>query len=129
MHLIGDFLNVSRLQTGKFIIDRSPIDLAQIIAEEVESIMPLVTAHDMSLSYRPPKNIPVLELDGEKLRQVVMNFIDNAVYYSRPKSTIVVKLMRSGGDIVLEVHDQGIGVPKEVQKRLFTKFFPCRKCS
>lgn len=123
VHLIGDFLNVSRLQTGKFIIDRSPVDLAQIVGEEVESLMPLVTVHDMSLSYRPPKNIPVLELDGEKIRQVIMNFIDNAVYYSRPKSTIVIKLARTGNEVVLEVHDQGIGVPKEVQKRLFTKFF------
>lgn len=123
VHLIGDILNVSRLQTGKFIIDAKPTDLAQLVAEEVESIQSLVSSHNMKLTYTRPKNIPVLMLDEEKLRQVIMNFIDNAVYYSRPKATIVVKLYRSGSDVKFEVHDQGIGVPKSAQKMLFTKFF------
>ncbi len=123
VHLIGDFLNVSRLQTGKFIIDQKPTDLARVIGEEVESIDSLVTSHDMTLIYKPPKNIPIIQMDEDKIRQVIMNFIDNAVYYSHPGSTIVVKLARKGEYVELEVHDQGIGVPAEAQKRLFTKFF------
>lgn len=123
VHLIGDFLNISRLQTGKFIIDRKSTDLAQMIGEEVQSMQSIAGSHDMTLVYKKPTNLPTMSLDEDKLRQVVMNFIDNAIFYSRPKSIIVVKLFRQGKNAVLEVHDQGIGVPKDAQKRLFTKFF------
>lgn len=123
VHLIGDFLNVSRLQTGKFIIEHAPTDLAMLVGEEVASMQAIADSHDMTLVYKMPRNIPTLSLDGDKIRQVIMNFIDNAIFYSRPKSTIVVKLSRRDDAVVLEVYDQGIGVPAEAQKRLFTKFF------
>jgi len=123
VHLIGDFLNVSRLQTGKFIIDRQPTDFAKLVDEEVESMRSIAESHDMVLVAKIAKNIPALDVDGDKLRQVIMNFIDNAIFYSRAHSTIVIKLARKGSDVVLEVHDQGIGVPASMQKKLFTKFF------
>lgn len=123
VRLISDFLNVSRLQTGKFVIDAHPTDLAGIIGEEVEAMRQLAESHDMTLVYKPPKKFPVLNVDADKMRQVVMNFIDNAIYYSRPKSTIVVKAYLERDDVVVEVHDQGIGVPKAQQEQLFTKFF------
>ena len=123
VRLIGDFLNISRLQTGKFVIDARPTDLAKIIGEEVEAMQRLAESHDMTLVYKQPKKFPVLNLDADKLRQVVMNFIDNAIYYSRPKSTIVVKSYVEHDEVIVEVHDHGIGVPKEQQEQLFTKFF------
>jgi signal transduction histidine kinase len=123
VRLISDFLNVSRLQTGKFILDPKQVNLVRLVEEEIESIERMAAQHDIHLSFRSPRSFPTLVIDEDKVRQVVMNFIDNAVYYSRPKSTIVVKLHKDVSDIVFEVHDHGIGVPKEMQGQLFTKFF------
>lgn len=123
VRLISDFLNVSRLQTGKFVIDAQPADLAHIVAEEVEAMRPLAESHEIMLTYKRPKKPPLLNLDIDKLRQVVMNFIDNSIYYSRPKSTIAIKLYVEHDEAILEIHDHGIGVPKDQQKQLFTKFF------
>ncbi len=123
VRLIGDFLNVSRLQTGKFIIDPQPTNLAKLIAQEVEAMQQLAESHDMMIAYTQPAKFPILEVDADKLRQVIMNFIDNAIYYSRPKSTIAVKAYVEHGYALVEVHDQGIGVPKSEQDKLFTKFF------
>lgn len=123
VHLIGDFLNVSRLQTGKFMLDTHPIDLTQIVAEEVESMTHIAETHDMRLRYRAPSRFPRLELDEGKLRQVIMNFIDNAIYYSHAGDMITVALTTVDGEVVFTVKDHGIGVPKEVQERLFSKFF------
>ncbi len=123
VRLIGDFLNVSRLQTGKFMLDRKSLDLSELVGEEVESIRSMATTRDMILHYKAPKRFPTLELDDDKIRQVVMNFIDNAIYYSRSPSTIVVKLFVEDDQAVFEVHDHGIGVPKEALEKLFTKFF------
>ena len=62
-------------------------------------------------------------ISPNKMRQVVMNYLDNAVYYSPESKTITVRLYKNEGAVVLEVIDRGMGVPKGVQKRLFTKFF------
>ncbi len=123
VRLISDFLNVSRLQTGKFIIERKPTNLADLVRDEVESITSMAATRDIQLSYKGPKHFPILQLDEDKIRQVVMNFIDNAIYYSRAHSTIVVHLTKDEKVATLEVHDHGIGVPKESLDKLFTKFF------
>jgi signal transduction histidine kinase len=123
VHLINDFLNVSRLQTGKFMIDRRPIDLAKITAQEVESLQTTARAHDLKLKFRAPAYFPVLYIDEGKIRQVIMKFIDNAIYYSTEFSTVRIELALNEGDAVLKVHNDGIGVPKAEQAHLFTKFF------
>ncbi len=123
VHLISDFLNVSRLQTGKFIIDRSQTDLDKITIQEVAGMQQMAENHGLKLSYKGSNRIPLLYVDEGKLRQVIMNFIDNAIYYSPEGKQITVDLAVEDGDVVLRVVDKGMGVPPEVQKKLFTKFF------
>lgn len=121
--LIGDFLNVSRLNTGKFIIEKNRTNLAEMVAEEVEQLQPSAEARQLQLMYHKPARFPVQLLDENKLRQVVMNFMDNAIYYSRPGGTIRVELTHNADEIVLKVKDQGIGVPAAQRHRLFEKFY------
>ncbi len=123
VRLISDFLNVSRIQTGKFIIDRTPTDLSVIVEQEMESLKPNAQARNMKLIYKKPKNFPILNLDEGKMRQVIMNFADNAIYYSRDDSDINIKLSIEAGEAVLTVKDTGIGVPKSERDRLFSKFY------
>lgn len=123
VHLIGDFLNVSRLQTGRFMVDRRLADLATIVEQEVEVMRQIADTHNIAITYKKPARFPQLYLDEAKIRQVIMNFIDNAIYYSPEHTKIVVALEIQDGDAVLRVSDQGIGVPPEVQQQLFTKFF------
>jgi signal transduction histidine kinase len=123
VHLIGDFLNVSRLQTGKFMIDPHACDLAKVTEQEVESMQQIAATHGMKIVLRRPKRFPLLYIDEGKIRQVIMNFIDNAIYYSPDTAVITVSITVEDGDAVLRVIDKGMGVPKEVQKKLFGKFF------
>jgi signal transduction histidine kinase len=123
VHLISDFLNVSRLQTGKFVIEQTLVDMAELVEQEVTGLETTAEAHSLKLRYRKPSVFPSLYVDEGKIRQVVMNFIDNAIYYSKEHTTITVRLAIEDGDAVLTVHDTGIGVPKDEQARLFTKFF------
>lgn len=123
VHLINDFLNVSRLQTGKFMLERRPIDLAKIVAQEVDSLKTTARARNLKLRYRKPSAFPTLHIDEGKIRQVIMNFIDNAIYYSQEYSTITIELAVVEGSATLKVHNEGIGVPEAEQSHLFTKFF------
>lgn len=123
VRLIGDFLNVSRLQTGKFVIEKRPIDVAKLVQREVDGLSSNAAARGMKFVYNAPKNIPQLELDENKIQQVVMNFSDNAIYYSKENSEIVVTLKKVPGWVEFTVKDTGIGVPESEQAHLFNKFF------
>ncbi len=123
VHLINDFLNVSRLQTGKFLIDKRPVNLAKVIEQELDSLMTNAKSRNLTFTYSPPKDFPMLNLDEDKMRQVVMNFSDNAIYYSTEGTKVKVKLAVEGKDAVFTVTDTGIGVPRAEQSQLFNKFY------
>lgn len=123
VHLINDFLNVSRLQTGKFMIDRRQIDLASIVRQEVDGLQTTAGQRQLTLAYEAPSSFPLLYLDEGKMRQVVMNFIDNAIYYSKENTTITISLKADDDTLELTVKDTGIGVPADEQAQLFTKFY------
>jgi signal transduction histidine kinase len=123
VRLIGDFLNVSRLQTGKFIIEKHPVDLAKLVQREIDGLAQNAAGRGMTFTYTKPKNIPILELDENKIQQVVMNFADNAIYYSKEHAKITISLKKVGDFVEFRVTDTGIGVPKSEQANLFNKFF------
>jgi signal transduction histidine kinase len=121
--LISDLLNVSRMSAGKFLIQKKPVDLSQIVKEEVQQLQHRAAAKQLKLRFLPSAEpLPSIRLDESKTRQVIMNFIDNAIYYT-PHGSVQVKLERHGKRVELRVEDSGIGVPKAVRAKLFTKFF------
>lgn len=123
VYLIGDFLNISRLQTGKFILEEVPVNLSNIVHEEVEQLQAAAAMRNIDLIYYKPVRFPESIIDDGKIRQVLMNFIDNAIFYSKPNGKVTIELTSSGKDVILQVHDDGIGVPQNERHRIFTKFF------
>ncbi|HVI69367.1 MAG TPA: ATP-binding protein [Magnetospirillaceae bacterium] len=123
VYLIGDFLNVSRLQTGKFVLESAPVNLAHLVGDEVEQLKATAARRAITLVFHAPSQFPEVSIDDGKIRQVIMNFIDNAIFYSKPNSTVTVELTATGRDITLAVHDTGIGVPSSERHHLFTKFY------
>lgn len=123
VRLIGDFLNVSRLQTGKFIIEKRPVNLAKVVQQELDSLATNATSRNLRFVYKSPRTFPILNLDEDKMRQVIMNFADNAIFYSKENSTITVSLKEEKGDALFTVKDTGIGVPRAEQSQLFNKFY------
>lgn len=121
--LISDLLNVSRLSAGRFLIEQKPTDVVAMIADEIRQLMPHATAKGLYLKLDPPKGrMPLVDLDENKTRQVIMNFIDNAIYYTQ-QGGVTVRLRLDNGNFRVEVTDTGIGVPEDAKSHLFTKFF------
>jgi signal transduction histidine kinase len=122
VHLISDFLNISRIQTGKFVIELTDMNLADILDEEIDQLRISATSRKLNLVYDKPSDFPTMPIDEGKIRQVMMNFIDNAIYYSPAGKTITVVLTHTATTVEFKVIDQGIGVPKAEQHKLFAKF-------
>lgn len=123
VYLIADLLNVSRLRTGKFVIEAVATNLAEVVEGEVHQLIETAKARGLTLTYDKPAGFPSLMLDETKIRQVMMNFMDNAIYYAKPNGKVQVKLTETDKTIEYTVTDDGIGVPKSEQHHLFTKFY------
>lgn len=123
VYLIGDFLNVSRLQTGKFVIEAKPTNLAVVVGEEIKQLESTAARRNITLKYEQPEHFPILKLDETKMRQVIMNFVDNAIFYSKPDGVVNIVLVKTDKEIRFEVHDHGIGVPESERHKLFAKFY------
>ena len=123
VQLINDFLSISRLQTGTFTMNRQLASLSDIVRSEVALLKVVAKQHTITLSVHIDEDVPTLDIDAEKLRQVVMNMIDNAIFYSKERTTIKVSLCCNTQEVVFTVEDQGIGVPKAEQSGVFGKFF------
>lgn len=123
VYLISDLLNVSRLRTGKFVINAEPINLAEVITSELAQLKETAATRSLELKYDKPAHFPQLLFDETKTRQVIMNFVDNAIYYTPAGGHITVELEDKPTTIELRVIDNGIGVPKSEQRHLFTKFY------
>lgn len=120
--MIMELLNVSRMSTGKFKIEPKPVDLAEVVSEEVDQLKLHASAKGIQLIYNPPKGPVNCEIDEDKTRQVIMNFIDNAIYYTK-QGSVTVGLEPEDGKVKLTVVDTGIGVPKAAIPKLFSKFY------
>jgi signal transduction histidine kinase len=123
VYLIADLLNVSRLKTGKFIIEPKPTYLPDVVESEIAQLHETAKARDLKLIFDKPDSFPTLNLDETKIRQVIMNFADNAIYYTPKGGKITINLKETDESIEYTVRDTGIGVPKSEQHHLFTKFY------
>ena len=121
--LIADFLNVSRIKTGKFMIEPKEVFLPEIVREEITQLREMADSRDLKLVYEQPEDFPKVMLDDNKIRQVMMNMVDNAIYYTPSGGEITIQLYPNGKEIIFKVVDTGIGVPKEEQHKLFAKFY------
>lgn len=123
VRLITDLLNVSRLSAGRFVIEAKPTDLVVVVQDEMRQLQGNAESKGLALIFKKPKKpVPRVNIDEDKTRQVIMNFIDNAIYYTE-KGSVTVTLEADKQAVRLRVTDTGIGVPSEARKKLFTKFY------
>jgi signal transduction histidine kinase len=94
-----------------------------MVDTQVTQLKDTAVDHHLTLNFKKPDNFPTLNLDETKVQQVVMNFIDNAIYYTPAGGSIEVALESTDKEIAYTVTDTGLGVPKSEQHHLFAKFY------
>jgi signal transduction histidine kinase len=123
VYLIADLLNVSRLQTGKFVIEKRPINMSELVKGEIDQLNDTAKLRGIRLTLELPEGPLIASIDDVKVRQVVMNFTDNALYYTPTGGAVHIKLEKHAKFIRFTVKDTGMGVPKAEQHKLFEKFY------
>jgi signal transduction histidine kinase len=118
--LVGDVLDTSRIEAGTFSYSFGDVDLAELVRDSAAVAEQSQDEVPVRAVVREP--LPRVRGDRDRLRQVLINLIDNAVKYSSPGDEVRVKAESSNGRVVIEVRDRGPGILPEHHKLIFEKF-------
>jgi len=122
VHLVDDLLDVARITRGQIALKPETIDLADVLRAAVDTSMPLVESSRHQLELRLPDGPLTLVADPIRLTQVVSNLLNNAAKYTPRGGAIVLAAVRDGGQAIVSVSDNGIGIPPESLESVFQMF-------
>jgi signal transduction histidine kinase len=124
--LIGNVLDMSRLESGTLSLEWVAVDICPILREEIDSIA--ASAPDHTVLATIP-DLPLAQADPRRLRQVIRNLLENAVKFSRPGTRIHVEAEANPTAILIHVHDEGIGIAEEHLPHIFDRFYRAERGS
>jgi signal transduction histidine kinase len=122
IRLVDDLLELSRINEGRIELRKERVKLSSVLRGALESSAPLVEAAGLELKVVEPSEPILLYADPVRLIQVIANLLNNAAKYTERGGRVVISAGAEGSDAVIRVCDTGIGIPPEMQKRIFDMF-------
>jgi two-component system phosphate regulon sensor histidine kinase PhoR len=126
VNLVNDFLDITRIESGRQVITKGPVDMDKLIQNAVADLKPLADEKNISLQYVSPGGLPEIFGDRNLIEQVLINLLSNAIKYSPKGAWARVAVSQQNGSVAIAVQDNGLGIPKESISRLFEKFYRVR---
>ena len=120
-HLINDLLDIEKLVAGKMAFDIKPLTIASELAQAVDNIQPFANQHAVRLQIDCSAEI-LANADALRLQQILTNLLSNAIKFSPREATVVVRAATDSVWVTISVIDQGSGIDKEFQPRIFERF-------
>ncbi len=119
---IDELLDLARGEVGMLHLNPEPVDSGQLLRSIVDSVRPLARKNGHSLHAELPPSLPVIRADEDRLRQVVLNLLNNAFKFTPAGGSITVRARKSEDNLVVEVQDTGRGIDKAEQGKLFEPY-------
>jgi signal transduction histidine kinase len=114
LSLLNDLLDISKIDAGKFDLDFTAVDLAELIETCVGSLQPLAKRERILLRTSLAFNLPAVIADRRRLKQILLNLLSNAIKFTNAGGQVIVSArLIDGGDLRLRVHDTGVGMTEE----------------
>lgn len=124
INLINDLLNVTRIEEGRFLYKPILTSIEDIVQSVLNSYKEMIERKNINLEFqKPEKELPKTKIDVEKISLAIQNLLDNAIKYNREGGKIIISLKHIGDKIEFSIKDNGVGIPKDQQERVFSKFF------
>jgi heavy metal sensor kinase len=120
--IVEQLLEMSRLEAGETLIERSRFDLVQLAKTTVDQMRPLAEEKKLKLNVDGAKPVEI-EADRIRMQQIVVNLVDNAIKYTGDEGSIAVSVFPGNRMAILEVADTGIGIPQDALSQVFDRFY------
>jgi signal transduction histidine kinase len=121
--LIENVLDFSRIEGGRRTYDMVPVSVEPLVRDTVESFGYVLAQQGFKVDVAVEAGLPEVPMDADAVSQALGNLIDNAIKYSEARKVLTVEASLRDGGLALTVSDEGIGIPREEQERIFDKFY------
>lgn len=121
--LINDLLNVTRIEEGRYVYQSLFYDICDVTQSVIDLFKEEIKTKSIQVEFKKPEDLPKILMDQEKIKLVIENFIDNAIKYTFPGGKVTISVIRGKNEIEVRVQDTGVGIPKDQQLRVFSRFF------
>jgi signal transduction histidine kinase/ActR/RegA family two-component response regulator len=122
LHLVEDLLDVSRIISGKLLLDVRPVDLSSVIAAALEAARPAAESKGVELRCALDPEAGTVVGDADRLQQIVWNLVNNAVKFTPAGGRVEVRLARASSAVEIGVSDTGIGIEPQFLPHVFDRF-------
>lgn len=120
--MVNDTLDVSRIESGRMTLAPEPTNIIALTQEAVANLSAKAFQQKQTVTVKKVKLLPLVECDSDKIYQVLVNLIGNAIKFTPRGGEIKIDFKHRGDDVIVQVKDNGPGISRENQKRLFQKF-------
>jgi len=120
--MINQLLTLARAESGDVKIVKEPVDISGMVRTLTEELEPVAQSKDLSLSFTCHPNV-IVEGDPAWIERIVLNLVDNAIKFTPPGGHVAVSVLRDANTAVLEVQDDGVGIPPDSLPHVFERFY------
>jgi len=125
--LASSFLDLARLESGRVQFRKTRFSVADLMYEVRDVMMSKAQETNVQIRVDAPNDMPLMEADRDKIKQVLLNLISNAIKYNRPNGSVIVTGSFTEAELSMTVQDTGLGIPEESVPHLFEKFYRVRE--
>jgi len=121
--MINELLDLSRIESGGALGVLDLLDLGQLATESVERLRLFADRQGVTLRVEMPASVPPVQGDEQRIGQVLVNLLHNAVKFSPDGGVVLVSVDVAGDEVVVAIEDHGVGIPRSAQARIFERFY------
>jgi signal transduction histidine kinase len=125
--LASSFLDLARLESGRVQFRRMRFSVADLLYECRDVMMTKAQENNIQIRIDVPNDMPLMEADRDKIKQVILNLMSNAIKYNRQNGSVIVTGSFTDNELVIILQDTGIGIPDDSIPHLFEKFYRVRE--
>lgn len=127
--LVDNLLTLSRLESPSFLLEYKPTNIGALLEETILQVSEMAEERQLSLSLNQPSGLPRISVDRPRLKQVLLNLLDNAIKYTPSGGEIVVEVRADEGkkQLICNVRDTGEGIPEEDLPYIFEKLYRAKR--